>query len=115
MNEKTRKIFNGPWTADRATRELAFVVKDGSGKEIVKSSSPDTVKRIALLPDLYENLVEAAYEFCHNCLSLTSESEIVPDSDEFIEKNCPKKSKRCFVRTWWNTLKQVRGEKKCAK
>ena len=115
MNEKTRKIFDAPWaTVEEPGKDGSFGVVDDSNCPVAHRCYILDAKRIALLPVLYENLVEAAYEFCHNCLSLTGKTEYVPDSDEFIEKGCPKKSKKCFVRTWWNTLKQVRGEK-CGK
>jgi len=55
--------------------------------------------------------VEAAYEFCHNCVSLTGESEYVPDSDKFIENGCPKKSESCFCKKWWELLRNVRDGK----
>ena len=47
-------------------------------------------------PELYAALKEAAYEVCHPCVEYFTEGkdiEYVPDSDEFIEHGCPKKSK----------------------
>jgi len=62
-------------------------------------------------PELYAALHEAAYEFCHNCVSLTCITEYVPNSDWFIEHGCPKKSKTCFCLKWWKLLKKARKTK----
>lgn len=65
---------------------------------------------IATAPKLYDKLKEAAYEFCHNCLSLRLErEEDIPMSDELIEKNCPLQDNGCFCRAWWDVLKEAKG------
>ena len=63
---------------------------------------------IAKAPMLYKHLREAAYEFCHNCLSLRIDrEEDIPSSEELIERNCPLQDNGCFCRKWWDTLKEA--------
>ena len=110
MTDK-KKVFVAPWHVCKDKDSVCkprFLVKDDEGCIVAVVLTREDAKRIALLPDLYDKLKEAAYEFCHNCLSLTSESEYVPDSDEFIKKGCPKNQKECFCHSWWTLLNAVR-------
>jgi hypothetical protein len=61
---------------------------------------------------LYAALKEASYEFCNlYCYAFRDDEGSMPSSDEMVEIGCPKKSKTCFVRRWWKTLKSARAEK----
>lgn len=62
-------------------------------------------------PKLYSSLREAAYEFCHNCMSLRLDrEEDILDSESLIEGNCPfRESEECFCRKWWALLKDAKG------
>jgi len=108
MTDK-KKVFVAPWHVCRDKDSFSyFFIKDDEGCTVAKALTRADAKRLALLPDLYDKLKEAAYEFCHNCVSLTCESEYVPGSDEFVKKGCPKNQKECFCNNWWTLLNAVR-------
>ena len=115
MTDKTKQLFDAPWevgVCEKGNPEFeSLFVASKTGCLIARDMEEETANRLARLPELYDDLVEAAYEFCHNCISLTGDSEYVPDSDEFIEKGCPKKSENCFCRKWWDLLRNVRDGK----
>jgi len=102
MLEKTKELFNAPWKVS-----LHFIVKDNNNRVVVSGCNEEDNNRIARLPELYDTLLEAAYEHCHSCVELDSENEYVPPSSDFIKYGCPKKSKRCFCRRWWDVLRKV--------
>lgn len=103
LSEQTRKLFDAPWHVARVS-----TVETEEGIEIASLSTSTDAKRVARLPELYAALKEAAYEQCHACIEFSSEDGYVPDSSEFVEHGCPKKSKTCFCCKWWTLLKQVR-------
>ena len=111
MTDKTKKLFDAPWVLFSDPENEVFEIESNSGDFITEATMFETANRLSHLPELYDALVEAAYEFCHNCISLTGDSEYVPDSDEFIEKGCPKKIESCFCRKWWGLLRNVRDGK----
>lgn len=108
MTDETKKLFDVPWYVFSSTYDEITVIENESGRVLAELDDVKTANCLSHLPELYDALKEAAYEFCHNCVTMTSDSEYVPDSDDFIENNCPKKSKECFCRKWWTLLKKVR-------
>lgn len=110
MTDSTKKLFVAPWIRCRIEIDgkMQPCVSARTNHTVAISFDEKDANRLARLPELYDALKEAAYEFCHNCVTMTSDSEYVPDSDDFIENNCPKKSKECFCRKWWTLLKKVR-------
>ena len=110
MTDKTKKLFDAPWELFSDPDEEIFQIETKSGNFVAEVMMFDDAKRLVLLPELYDALVEAAYEHCHTCVDLSSESGYVPNSSEFIENGCPKKSETCFCVKWWKLLKKVRGD-----
>lgn len=112
LSEKTCQIFNAPWGFYANQVKRCFELYDKDEDQIADGfRSLEEVERFALLPALYDALKEAAYEHCHACIEFSSEDGYVPDSSEFVEHGCPKKSKTCFCCKWWTLLKQVRDGK----
>ena len=109
MKDETKKTFDAPWYPDRANFELAFSVKNIDGKEIAKSSSPDTVKRIARLPELYDELEQAANEFCEGCLVKHGYLDEEHSYYDLISNGCVLNAKGCKAFPWLKLLQKVRN------
>jgi hypothetical protein len=116
---KKRQIAPKPWKVEIAgkDRDAVFII-DSKGRPIAslyheKNELKTMYSNASLMvaaPELYDKLKEAAYEFCHNCLSLRLDrEEDIPMSDELIEKNCPLADNGCFCRAWWALLKKAKG------
>jgi len=117
---KKEQFTPGPWIAHEGFAEQDYVYCKAKESSLIICkvlTRPKTEVRgcpdarlIAAAPELYDKLKEAAYEFCHNCLSLRLDrEEDIPMSDELIEKNCPLADNGCFCRAWWALLKKAKG------
>ena len=102
------KISPGEWICDNAhvhAGESCIIYQKGWG---TIEEAQANARLLTAAPKLYDRLKEAAYEFCHNCLSLRLDrEEDIPSSEELIERNCPLQDNGCFCRKWWDTLKEA--------
>lgn len=104
MTDETKKLFDAPW---RAT-DLDYV-EDSEGYYICEAETHEQSHRIALLPELYDALMEVAYEHCQLCIYKNSESASkMPSPNDmatnggasFCFQNCPRLKH-------WKLLKKV--------
>ena len=105
MNEKTKETFAAPWTIEEEAPLAWYCVID-SKDSVVANDVRDqkTVNRLARLPELYEELKDAAQHLCW-CCSIQSE-EI--DSPEIKQKVCKISGKFCRSARYWDLIKKVR-------
>lgn len=111
LSEQTRQLFDAPW---KVSEYCSGTVTVRTQKDFICRRTNDKKGRkyinlIVSIPELYEALKESAYEHCHACIEFSSEDGYVPDSSEFVEHGCPKKSETCFCCKWWDLLRKVKG------
>lgn len=94
-----------PWSVakDEVSGWYRIVDKDNTPVGVTYTE-PDA-KAIAVLPELYSDLVEAAYEFCFNCMEMNDRT--ILDSCEVVAQGCPEPDGKCFVQRWLKTLRKV--------
>jgi hypothetical protein len=97
MTDETKKLFDAPWHVARVS-----TVETEEGIEIASLSSSTDAKRIASLPEIYDYLVCASFEYCKGCTKSFSS----PDS--FLSAGCAGKDGFCPAVFWWETLRKVR-------
>ena len=109
MTDKTKKLFDAPWTV---TREE--IRKDTVRYGVAKSHldlvaidlTHEDAHRLARLPELYEELKSSSYDFCWSCLATLGIDP--PTADELIENLCPRKPSCCGYNNRWKLLQKVR-------
>ena len=101
MTDETKKLFNAPWKVDEMFPKF---VDDKDGFFLAETESERVTARFARLPELYDVLMEAAWEHCNDC----DKPWIWSSPDDFIEHGCEGKEEFCPVVRWWEILKKVR-------
>ena len=113
MNEETKKLFDAPWTVYGEPDDCSYVIQNASEDEIATVFMTDEAKRITHLPELYDALIETAYEHCQLCIYQHSESAskmpfphdmATNGGASFCFPNCPRLKR-------WKLLKKVRDGK----
>ena len=113
MTNETKKLFDAPWQVADDKDELGrYMVLDDDLACVAKESTLKDANRISHLPELYDALMEAAYEHCYNsCLVfIYAYAESVLEI-YMIENGCPRKNDECEYCKVWELLKKVRDGK----
>ena len=106
MNPKNKlNPFGAPWSVKKDAVSSWHSIVDKDKTPVAVAYTPADAEALAILPELYADLKEAAYEYCFSCM----EARSVPilDSHEVVEKGCPLDEGRCFVQRWLKTLKKI--------
>ena len=115
MTDETKKLFDAPWKVDKVDfKSDIFGVGStilrifDKTEELITTHIPDekTANRLARLPELYEELKSASYDFCWSCLVTLGIDP--PTADELVENLCPRKPSCCGYNNRWKLLKKVR-------
>lgn len=114
MSNETKAIFAAPWTIEEEAPLAWYCVID-SKDSVVANDVRDqkTVNRLARLPELYDALMEAAYEHCRVCIyGHAKNARQMPKPDDMARNGCTLSDfPYCPNRNWWNLLKNVRDGK----
>ncbi len=102
MTDETRELFDAPWKAD-----VCCEIHDKNERLICICCPGEQhiANRLARLPELYDALVCASFEYCKGCTKSFSS----PDS--FLSDGCAGKDGFCPAVFWWETLRKVRDGK----
>ena len=99
MTEETKKLFDAPWRAIEHDYDNWFSIIDSVGFELARDIPyKEDANRIALLPELYDALMEAAVKYCPDAFFANDECRLCPD-------------KKCIGRKWIELLRKVRDRK----
>lgn len=111
MTDETRELFDAPWAILSDTDSLTFEIRNKVGESICDNILMFyDANRLARLPELYDALMEVAYEHCQLCIFKNSESASkMPSPNDmatnggasFCFQNCPRLKH-------WKLLKKVR-------
>jgi len=91
MNDLTKQLFDAPWHVARVS-----MVETEDCVGIASVGSSTDAHHIASLPELYEALMEAAYEHCYiSCLVFIFACAEYAFETNMIENGCPRKNDGC--------------------
>lgn len=109
MTENTKKLFDAPWQIWGDGCQVC----DIRGIERADCNDPDDSARITRLPELYDALVEVAYERCQLCIYKNSESarKMPSPNDMATNGGAPFCFQNCPCLKHWKLLKKVREGK----
>ena len=108
MTDETKQLFDAPWTEGYDSDTGETWVTDKNGRRVADTSKHGM--RIVRMPELYDALIEVAYEHCHLCIYKNSESASkMPSPNDmatnggasFCFQNCPRLKH-------WKLLRKVR-------
>lgn len=109
MSNGTKTIFDAPWELDEEEQ-----VRNASGDLVAEGGvSVDDLRRVTHLPELFDALMEAAYENCRVCIyGHSKNARQMPKPDDMARNGCTLSDfPYCPNRNWWNLLKKVRDGK----
>lgn len=108
MKDSTKAIFDSSWRVFNG-----LIVETEDGVEIASVGSTTDAHRIARLPEMYDALMEAAYEHCRVCIyGHAKNARQMPKPDDMARNGCTLSDfPYCPNRNWWNLLKKVRDGK----
>lgn len=105
MTVETKKLFDAPWRFCHGLRD-GYGARNASDDILFEFAYPQTAKRLARLPELYEELKSSSYDFCWSCLATLGIDP--PTADELVENLCPGKPSFCGYNNRWKLLRKVR-------
>ncbi len=105
MTDSTKNLFDAPWYVFSSPDDEITVIENESGRILAELDDVKTANRLANLPELYDALVCASFEYCKRCTKSFSS----PDS--FLSAGCAGKDGFCPAVFWWETLRKVRAGK----
>ena len=104
MTEETAQFFDAPLSV--ISIFPGYDIITSGGKELFAHAyTEENAHRLASLPELYDALVCASFEYCKGCTKSFSS----PDS--FLSAGCAGKDGFCPAVFWWETLRKVRDGK----
>jgi len=103
-------FLDGDWFAETGIRVVAdgFPIYNKSRICIARVPDENMCRVISRVPELYDYLLEAAYEYCFNCFQANGHP--ITDSDELVKHGCPENGGKCFVQRWLKILGDIRNE-----
>lgn len=109
MNDEIRKLFDAPWTVYGEPDDYSFVIQNASEDEIATVFMTDEAKRLILLPELYDALMETVYYKCFECMGGLRHN-IDMTREELVKNGCPKQNKSnvCIYVKHIDLLRKVR-------
>ena len=97
--------FNAPWSFQKDEMSRWCVIVDKDNVPVGVTYIEADGKALAVFPELFDDLAEAAYEYCFKCMEMNDRP--ILDTCELIAKGCPEPDGKCFVQRWLKTLKKV--------
>jgi hypothetical protein len=109
MTDETKKLFDAPWYVFSAPDDEITVIENESGHVLAELDDVKTANRLAILPELYEELKSSSYDYCWSCLAMLGIDP--PTEDELVENLCPRKPSFCGYNNRWKLLRKVKDGK----
>ena len=108
MTDETKELFNAPWYVFSAQDAEITVIENESGRVLAELDDVKTANRLAILPELYDALEQAANEFCEGCLVKHGYLDEEHSYYDLISNGCVLNAKGCKAFPWLKLLQKVR-------